>query len=326
MKANQTVIQEIINKIEEYDRIALFRHIYPDQDSYGSQVALKNMIEKSFPGKKVYLMGKHDENLSYIGKMDENQEQILLDKNCLAIILDVGDSYRIDNQDYKKCGYIIKIDHHKPFEEPFEDLSWVDIEYAATSLMLIDLFIESQGRLKMDKKAREVLYIGIVADTGRFVFIPNPTEIFKKIVHITYDLDTKPLYAAYYKRKLNEVEFLGYIYSHFELRKNGVAILKIPAAILDKYDMDYMVAARMVNTLQDIEGVINWHFFAETPTGEIMSEFRSNGPCVNEIAAQYGGGGHFLAGGATLKNWDIVEQIVADFEKNCEAFQIENEV
>lgn len=320
MKANKSLIQEIIKKIEEYDTIALFRHIYPDQDAYGSQVALKNMIEKSFPGKKVYLMGKHDEELSYIGVMD-NQEGIELGENVLAVILDVGDSYRVDNQSYKDCGCIIKIDHHKPFEEEFADLSWVDPEYPATSLMMIDLFLESDGRLQMDKIAREALFIGVIADTGRFVYVSNPTEVFEKMVHITYDLDTKPLYAAYYKRKLNQVQFTGYIYSHFEMRKNGVAILKIPKEIIEQYEMDYMVAARMVNALQDIEGVVNWHFFAEVPsTGKIMCEFRSSGPCVNEIAAKYGGGGHFLAGGATVEDWDTVEALIKDFEDNCQGF------
>ncbi len=60
------------------------------------------------------------------------------------------------------------------------------------------------------------------------------------------------------------------------------------------------------------------------PSGQIMSEFRSNGPCVNEIAAKYGGGGHFLAGGATLDGWDTVEAIIADFEENCGKFKEEN--
>lgn len=320
MKANKGLIQEIIKKIEEYDTIALFRHIYPDQDSYACQVALKNMIEKSFPGKKVYLMGKHNEELSYIGVMD-NQEEIELGKNTLAFILDVGDSYRVDNQSYKDCGYIIKIDHHKPFEEEFADLSWVDTEYPAASLMITDLFLESDGRLQMDKVGREALFIGVIADTGRFAYVSNPTEVFKRMIHITYDLDTKPLYDAYYERKLNEVQFTGYIYNHFEIRKNGVAILKIPKEITKQYEMDYMVAARMVNALKDIEGVINWHFFAEVPsTGKIMCEFRSNGPCVNEIAAKYGGGGHFLAGGATVEDWDTVEAIIKDFEDNCQGF------
>ena len=314
---NKALIEDIIDKIQEYDTIALYRHVYPDPDSYGAQVALKNMIEKSFPGKKVYLMGKHDEDLAYIGVMDD-QSQVTINEACLAILLDIGDAHRVDDQSFAECGYIIKIDHHHPFGEEFANLAWVDINYPATSLMLLDLFLESDNRLQMDKVAREALYIGIVADTGRFVYLENPTNVFKKLEHLTYDLNTKPLYASFYKRKMNAVKFMGYIYSNFEVRKNGVAVLKIPKEIIEKYGMDYMVAARMVNTLQDIDGIINWHFFAEVPsTGKIMCEFRSNGPRVNEIAAKYGGGGHFLAGGATIQRWDIVESIITDFEENC---------
>lgn len=311
------LILSIINKIKEYDKIALYRHVYPDPDSYGAQVGLKSMIEKSFPGKKVYLMGKHNSDLDYIGTMDD-PSTVSIDENCLGIILDVGDAHRVDDESYKECGYLIKIDHHQPFGEEFVGLSWVDTNYAATSLMLLDLLLESEGSLQIEREGREALYIGIVADTGRFVYVENPTEIFRKVHHLTYDLNTKPLYAAFYKRKMNEVKFMGYIYSNFEVRKNGVAVLKIPKEVIKEYGMDYMVAARMVNALQDIDGIINWHFFAEVPsTGKIMCEFRSNGPCVNEIAAKYGGGGHFLAGGATIEDWDTVEAIIRDYEENC---------
>ncbi|MEF9960690.1 MAG: bifunctional oligoribonuclease/PAP phosphatase NrnA [Niameybacter sp.] len=317
---NKTLIEEIINKIEAYDTIALYRHVYPDPDSYGAQVALKNMIEESFPGKKVYLMGKHNPDLAYIGVMDD-PSQVNINKDCLAILLDIGDAHRVDDQSYSECGYVIKIDHHHSFGEEFANLAWVDINYPATSLMLLDLFLECDKRLQINKVAREALYIGIVADTGRFVYLENPTNVFKKMEHLTYDLNTKPLYAAFYKRKMNAVKFMGYIYSNFEVRENGVAVLKIPKEIIEQYEMDYMVAARMVNTLQDIEGVINWHFFAEVPTtGKIMCEFRSIGPRVNEIAAKYGGGGHFLAGGATIDSWDTVESIIQDFEANCGAY------
>lgn len=311
------LILSIIDKIKAYDHIALYRHVYPDPDSYGAQVGLKSMIEKSFPGKKVYLMGKHEPDLSYIGTMDDPND-VVIDEKCLGIILDVGDAHRVDDQSYKACGCLIKIDHHHPFGEEFADISWVDINYAATCLMLLDLLLESEGILEIERKGREALYIGIVADTGRFAYVENPTDIFRKIHHLTYDLNTKPLYDAFYKRKMNVVKFTGYIYSHFEVRENGVAVLKIPKEIIEEYGMDYMVAARMVNTLQDIEGIINWHFFAEVPTtGKIMCEFRSKGPCVNKIASKYGGGGHFLAGGATIEGWDTVEAIIRDYEENC---------
>ena len=34
----------IINKIEEFETIAIFRHVFPDPDSYSSQTALKSII------------------------------------------------------------------------------------------------------------------------------------------------------------------------------------------------------------------------------------------------------------------------------------------
>ena len=57
--------------------------------------------------KKVLLFGEHSKNLEYIGKMDESEE---LDKDTLAIILDVANAPRVDNQEFNNCGYILKIE------------------------------------------------------------------------------------------------------------------------------------------------------------------------------------------------------------------------
>ena len=40
----EKLMKDIINKIEEYDTIAIYRHVFPDPDSYGSQTALKSII------------------------------------------------------------------------------------------------------------------------------------------------------------------------------------------------------------------------------------------------------------------------------------------
>ena len=49
-------MKDIINKIEEYDTIAIYRHVFPDPDSYSSQTALKSIIENTYPNKKVVLL------------------------------------------------------------------------------------------------------------------------------------------------------------------------------------------------------------------------------------------------------------------------------
>ena len=314
---NKELMKSIINKIEEYDTIAIYRHVFPDPDSYSSQTALKSIINNTYPNKKVVLLGEHSKNLEYINKMDE---EIELDEKSLAIIVDVDNKERVDNQSFNKCGYILKIDHHKAFDAPFEDLTWVDTNYSSCSEMILDLYLANSNKLKIDKQGRKALFTGIIGDTGRFLYIENPTELFEKLSKITFDLETKEIYANMYKREEEELKFLGYIYSNYVTTENGMAYLKIPNEIVKKYNLQAIKAARMVNALQDTVGIINWHFFAEKEDGSIFCEFRSNGPRVNDIAANFGGGGHMLAAGASLENWERVDEILKVLDENCKNF------
>ena len=231
------LIRDILEKINEFDKIAIFRHVFPDPDSYGSQNGLKSIIENTFPNKKVYLLGDHSENLGYIGSMDG---EIECDKDTLAIILDVSNKERVDNQSFVDCGYVIKIDHHKPFDAPFEDLTWVDTNYSSCSEMILDLYLEYIDELKIDYNGRKALYTGIFGDTGRFVYVDNPTELFMKLPTITFDLETKPVYANLYRRKEDELKFLGFIYSNYKKTENGVAYLKISYEDVVKYGLTSM--------------------------------------------------------------------------------------
>lgn len=311
-------MKDIINKIEEYDTIAIYRHVFPDPDSYSSQTALKSIIENTYPNKKVVLLGEHSKKLEYINTMDK---EIKLDKNCLAFILDVANKERVDNQTFNNCGYIIKIDHHKPFDEPFEDLTWVDTNYSSCSEMILDLYLTYENKLKIDKEGRRALFTGIIGDTGRFLYVDNPTNLFEKLSKITFDLETKEIYANMYKREESELKFLGYIYSNYVTTKNGVAYLKVKNEIAKKYGLQPINAARMVNALQDTEGINNWNFFVEKEDGSIFCEFRSNGPIVNNIASEFGGGGHMLAAGASLENWEKVDEIIKAFDENSKKYK-----
>lgn len=309
------IVSEIIQKIREYDKIVIFRHVFPDPDSYGSQVGLKSIITNTFPDKEVYIIGEHNEKLSYIGTMDT--EEVKISSDTLAIILDVSNEERIDNQSFKNAGFTIKIDHHEPFSKKFEDLTWVDTEYKSCSEMILDLYLDNRGVFNICDLGIKALYTGIVGDTGRFLYLENPTALFRKLSEVEFNFNTKEIYMNMYKRSKKELKYLGYIYENFEETENGVAYLKIPYKIIRKFDFKAIDAARRVNALADTEGIRNWLFFAENEDGKILAEFRSNGPIVNEIAFRFGGGGHALAAGATLENWDVVDKIVREFDLNC---------
>ena len=45
------MIEEILNKIEEYDCICLYRHVNPDYDAFGSQFGMYDLIKNTFSNK-----------------------------------------------------------------------------------------------------------------------------------------------------------------------------------------------------------------------------------------------------------------------------------
>jgi len=53
---NQDKMQLIFDKIKEYDRIMLFRHVRNDGDCVGATKGLKEIIKLTWPEKEVYLI------------------------------------------------------------------------------------------------------------------------------------------------------------------------------------------------------------------------------------------------------------------------------
>ena len=131
------VFNEIYEKIKEFDKIVIARHIGADIDALGSTLGLKEIITNTFPKKKVSVVGAYSSIFKYMGKMDKLDEKEI--KDSLLIILDTPNVSRIDGitnpKDFK---YVIKIDHH-PEMESFEDLKWIDETSSSVCQMLIEL-------------------------------------------------------------------------------------------------------------------------------------------------------------------------------------------
>ena len=59
-----------------------------------------------------------------------------------------------------------------------------------------------------------------------------------------------------------------------------------------------------------------WVLFIEEED-TIRVRIRSKGPVINELAAKYNGGGHPLASGATVNNWDEADQLISELDELC---------
>lgn len=309
-------IDQIVTEILRHDTIIIHRHVRPDPDAYGSQVGLKLLIEHSFPDKQVYAVGEEEVSLHFLARMDDIPDEYY--EEALVIVCDTANTERICDERFQQGKQLIKIDHH-PNEDPYGDVLWVDPAASSTSEMIYELYEKAvkQG-MKMNDEAARLLYAGIVGDTGRFLF-PSTTERTFQIAAklMKYSFELPPLYRNLYDVQAKIAKLKGYILQEFTLSPAGVSTVKFSKEILQKFTVEPSETGKLVSVLGDIEGIKAWAFFIEEEEGMIRVRIRSKGPVINKLAAQYRGGGHPLASGATVSTWEEADQLTEDLEKLC---------
>lgn len=317
------IVKEIYRQIKKYNTIVITRHVGPDPDAIGSSVALKEIILNTFPNKKVYVVGNPVSKFRYLGILDKFTEDMYQD--ALLIVTDTPDVKRVDGVDVKRFQNSIKIDHH-PFVEQYAQIEWIDESASSASQMIIELCFATP--LKMTKEAAEKLYIGLVADTNRFLFYYTTAKTFELVSRLIKEtnINVASLYENLYMRPYREVNFQGYVASHFTITENGLAYIKINDETLKEYGVDAATAGNMVNEFKYIEGVYSWAAFTEDiNNNNIRGSIRSRGPIINEVASRYGGGGHVFASGVRLKSFDEVDFLIDDLDETCKQYQLEIE-
>lgn len=310
--------RQIIDTISQFGTIIIHRHVRPDPDAYGSQFALKKLLEHNYPEKNVFAVGSHDESLSYLAIPDQIDDDVYND--ALVIVTDTANTERIDDERYKTAAKLIKIDHH-PDDDQYGDLRWVDTSASSTSEMIYELFEvgrETERWLLPDEAAR-LLFAGIVGDTGRFLFASTSIRTFEAAGDlIRYDFDRSELFKYMYELPRNILHLLGYVFQQFEMDDNGAAQIKLPKDVLVEYEATPEQASLLVGALGEVKGIKAWVVFIEEED-QIRVRLRSKGPVINGIAKEFGGGGHPLAAGASAANWDEAEKVVKRVQQICQS-------
>jgi len=310
-------MQKILNRIKKYETIIIHGHKRPDGDCYGSQFGLKNIIQQSFPEKKVYVVGQRSAFVDFIGQMDEISDDVY--KGALSIVVDTAVEDRISDERYKLGKEIIKIDHHIPVDD-YGDIRWVDTNFPSCAQMIAYFYSKYKKELKMSLEGAIAMYTGIVTDTGRFRFrgVSNLTHQMAGML-IDMGVDVEYIDGMLGKESLEMIALKGYVYSNF-VTTDGFIYLKMTRDVIDKYNVSDEQAASVVGLLGGIEGFPVWALFIEYP-GEVRIRLRSNGPTINELANRYGGGGHAKASGCRLDSWDDLPKFIKDAEAVVKAYK-----
>ena len=306
--------KKIYKLIKRYPQIVIARHIGPDPDAIGGQLALKELILNTFPQKEVYSIGKSSSRFKFLGQLDKLKDDFE-PQNSLLIVIDTPDIKRIDDANPKDYAQVIKIDHH-PFIDKYGTIEVVDENASSSCQLILELIYTT--KFKLTKEIAEKLYIGIASDTERFLHPYTTARTFQLVSKLIADtnLNFTNLYESLYTRPLNEIRFKGYIFQNITVTENGVAYIKITDEIIKEYKVDTASAGNMINDLKYVNEIKVWVFLTEDiKTNLIRVSLRSNKIVINELATTYGGGGHKYAAGARLSSWIEADNLIEDLNK-----------
>jgi len=321
------IMEKILQKIKEYDRILIFRHFRPDGDAVGSTKGLQEILRLTYPEKEIYLA--NNDFAQYLEFLGPEDEPVPLEwyADALGIVLDTGTTSRISNQNFSLCKEIIKIDHHID-NNPYGDYSWVEEHRSAACEMVVKFYDTFKDELKINAKAATYLYTGMVTDSGRFRYdgVCGDTLRYAAIL-LDQGIDTEWLFANLYLDDFEILKFKAHVYNQMQITENGVAYLFVDKAMQEEFNLTLENASAAISYMDGIKGCLSWLVFVETgdEEGSIRVRLRSRFVPINSIAENYHGGGHAYASGATVYSVDEMHALIRDTDAHLKEYKATNE-
>ena len=304
------MFEKIIALIEKYDKIIIHRHQKPDGDALGSQLGLLGIIRDSYPEKQVYAVGDMTPRYAFMAEreMDEIDDSVY--EGALAIILDTSAKELISDSRYTSAAATARLDHHL-FVEKIADEEVTDSSFESCCGLVAAMAMEAG--LSVSAASAKALYTGMITDSGRFRYSSTTANTFRVAAFlIDKGFDTADIYRNLYSDELFFIQLRAKFVLRINVTPDRVGYIYTTKEEAAEYGADSFTLSRgMVNVMSEVKGIDSWVNFTETESG-VLCEIRSSLYNINPIAVKYGGGGHQMASGATLKDREEAMSLLED--------------
>ena len=304
------MFEKIIALIEKYDKIIIHRHQKPDGDALGSQLGLLGIIRDSYPEKQVYAVGDMTPRYAFMSEREMDEIDDSTYEGALAIILDTSAKELISDSRYTSAAATARLDHHL-FVEKIADEEITDSSFESCCGLVAAMAMEAG--LSVSAASAKALYTGMITDSGRFRYSSTTANTFRVAAFlIDKGFDTADIYRNLYSDELFFIQLRAKFVLRINVTPDRVGYIYTTKEEAAEYGADSFTLSRgMVNVMSEVKGIDSWVNFTETESG-VLCEIRSSLYNINPIAVKYGGGGHQMASGATLKDREEAMSLLED--------------
>lgn len=312
MKAPPQIVRRILDTVRELRTFCVVGHIRPDGDCIGSQLGLALALKND--GKRVSCWNEDavPQKLRFLDAEKLFEKPRAGEKFDCVIATDCASYERLGKaglhiQDRK---VFINIDHHES-NTRYADINWVAGKEPSSGELIYRLLRAANWTIT--KPIADCLYTAISTDTGSFQYPTTRPATY----HIAADLVKRGANLAricdevYQSYSLSRVNLLRHVYNHFRLtHDNQIAYFWLRQKDFARTGAERNDTEGLIDHIRDIEPVVVACAFEELEPELTRISLRSkNGKVnMNEIAAQFGGGGHSAAAGARIPGKPISVQ------------------
>ena len=332
-QTNLSLLRELIEKPAQ--KMVILSHTNPDGDAVGSSLAwaeaLRNnghsvtcIVPNKYPYYLDWMTGIRD---IVIFKTDtEGRAEKAVSEADIIFCLDFHSLSRLDSLgDMIAANTTAKrvlIDHHLNPSEAF-DVMFSHPEASSTSYLVYKLIEALWGAESVTEKQAEVMYVGMMTDTGNFSFSTLTPDLYRALAVLAgTGIDIPQIHNNVYNSFTEgRARLFGYTINRKMklLRKGTVAHMSLTEDEMRRFWFQQGDSEGFVNYPLTIKKMRMSAMFTEHKDF-IRVSLRSRGAVdVNTFAARYfeGGGHHNAAGG---KSYVSMAETIARFEAAVEEY------
>ncbi len=321
MNSHPQVIDRILDALRASKTVCVTGHVRPDGDCVGSQLALTLALRAE--GKKVVCWNEDSipQKYKFLDPAGLFQKPGRGMKFDCVIAVDCASFERLGRvgqriADRKK---FINIDHHES-NTRYADVNWVSAREPSSGELIFRLL--KAARWPVTKPIADLLFTAISTDTGSFQYPttrPGTFHAGAELVTRGADL-AKICNEVYQSYPISRVRLLKHLYSRFRLTHHEqIAYLWLKKADFNRAGSDDDETEGLIDHIRAIEPVVVACVFEEMEPEMTRISLRSKSDKVNvnEIAAQFGGGGHPAAAGARIpgKPLSVQRKVIAAIKR-----------
>jgi len=306
-------LEAIASRIRDASDIFLFTHEFADGDALGSMVALTLYLQAMDKSVHAFVPGKIQSAFQFLAT-----DELLNTMSAAQAAVHIGaarvtclsaDAADIDRLGEWKPLFLsgaerLVIDHHDT-NTGFGDVFAINGLASSCCEILFDLFKEINPRL-INARIASALYAGLVADTGSFQYA-NTKAL--SLVHGAQLIELGALpdeisRSVYESKSYESLRLVAASVAASRLMYGGQIVVSYVtrSMLADSSALDEDTEG-ITDELRRIAGTKAVVLFKEASDGSIKVSLRGKyGFDVKRIATTFGGGGHLLAAGCTIKS------------------------